>query len=726
MRRFALLLLLVFVATSLTGDELCGTSEANDLRIRALHERPIARDRVASNAASAPALLREGAFYVQADERIAPGYNKFDLAGQSLIFTPRPAGKYGVTREASRYVEPKGEALYNFEKRTNTPWHYVPYDLENFAMVFFGDQSVRRVYLSAFNGIHLEEPEEITAHQFDRAEAAVHREPVISPLLITTRKPSRLHYPTVFVEDTIEYARFTFRSSTGDPFGYDVQVELRRGGVIVYSYKSMRAMTWGTPILSDGFTPSQMVERSLGGSSDAANDTLAGTPAALAPMVDVRLVEVVRVEESELFAVRIKVGEAIDFAKIGNETLRYRVSIANMVADLDVTGTGYSLVSFTGVRSSPNGATASIDGDTIRIYGSQTEVAPQDDYNVIVSAFVRPSTRAADAKVINVRLDTPIFRIASDLSAAVGQEYELPITEPFTLPVFDPFAVWEKLQKEYALSDYAIDGVLMYQSFYTDLIFFAGAYATGGNPQVEGIYTTSSFVGPKAPRAPTLMHMNQLGYGYNVLPENASRVMLHEFGHRWLYFVSIREGSSVSRVLNPVTAHPAGYVHTPAAFKVLSDNDASVMGGGFFTSNGDGTFKARATNNGYSWSDLYLMGLASPSETQPWYYIANSNPELPREYWPPDNVVVSGEQRNVSVDQIISVHGERNPSVGLSQKGFRAVFVLVTEPGAAPTDAEVAKLNYWRSIMERDFGVATGQRGRLTTGWVDPSKKRAR
>jgi hypothetical protein len=217
--------------------------------------------------------------------------------------------------------------------------------------------------------------------------------------------------------------------------------------------------------------------------------------------------------------------------------------------------------------------------------------------------------------------------------------------------------------------------------------------------------------------------MNQLTYGWNATPKNASNVNLHELGHRWLYFFRIMEGGAPTRALNPVSAHPAGFVSTPAAFKVFEDGESSVMGGGTFNFQG-GRFTAHTQNNGYSWTDLYLMGLAAPEEIPPWYYISNTSPALPNEYWPAEGASVTGTRRDVAIDQIIGAEGARNPSTALSQRLFRVLFVLVTD-GAEPTPIEIAKVNEWRGVLETNFAIATGQRGRVETEWVSVPKKRA-
>ena len=109
---------------------------------------------------------------------------------------------------------------------------------------------------------------------------------------------------------------------------------------------------------------------------------------------------------------------------------------------------------------------------------------------------------------------------------------------------------------------------------------------------------------------------------------------------------------------------------------------------------------------------------------QPWFYLANTNPALPDAYWPQDGIVVQGNKRDVNVGQIIAAHGARYPSVAASQKEFRVAFVLVTEPGKQPAAAEMAKVNEWRALLERNFALATGGRGKLTTTYVRTNKRR--
>src|SRR6185436_11455644 len=354
--------LLLFSTIARADEPLCATSEANDARVRAVFERMASRPRIAAHAGPAAPVARDGAFYLAADEELVPGYRPFDLDGQSLVFEPRPGSKFEVRHEPLRYIEPSSAFRYDFQTRTATPWHSFAYDIQGAPLTLFG-RTVTRLHLTAFNGIHLDAPSEIAATQFDALEAAVHRGPVLSPLMITNRKPSRLHYPQLFVEETASAVVITWRSTTGETFGYDVQAELRRDGSIVYSYRSTRAMRWGTPLLSAGFDPATVTRRALGGVDDPQSDLASGTAPEVAPMTDIRRVDVQRIDESDLLVLRLRLRGAVNAQVLGaGQTLRYIMQIGNATAWLEVDGSGWSIIPFNAPREIANGATVSIAG----------------------------------------------------------------------------------------------------------------------------------------------------------------------------------------------------------------------------------------------------------------------------------------------------------------------------------------------------------------------------
>lgn len=700
---------------------MCGSSAENDARVRAAHAR--ARSGVRSLAVP-EVTLRDGAFYLRNDDTITAGYRPFDLAGQSLVFTPSGSNTFTLRREPLRYTEPAGSPVRQFQGAVGDEWHYVAHDL-GFTLPIFG-RSVTRIYITAFNSIHFDPPVLQTAMIFDDLESDVHRAAVLSPLMITSRKPRFLEYPRVYVDQRAGAMVVTWRSSGNAPFGYDLQAELKSDGRITYSYRSVLAMRWGTPLLSRGFDPETVTRTAIQTQEDKAEDVATTVSAALRPMIDIRRTTVSRLGDADLVAIRIEMAEPIDRTKLAEgQVLRVQAQIDDELASVEIDRLEVKVRSFTGTRAEVNGASARVSGNAVEIYGIQRQASSAESRVVRVSTALRPPGGGKDDSSFFITVFPAAPRATTrDLSAVAAEtELALPIAEPFVLGSLSPYSVWKALKASHPVSDSQWDAIAIYQTFYTDIIFFAGAYATGGNAQVDGIANYSPFSGRGVERAPTLLHLNQLTYNYGAAEESASKLMLHEFGHRWLYFVSIAENGQQTRNLNPVSPHPAAYVHTAAAFPVYGSEESSVMGGGFFTPQVNGTYQAHAANMGYSWTDLYLMGLAAPEEVPPWFYLAGTN--LPLEYWPAEGAVASGERRDVSIGQITAVHGKRIPSSAVSEKRFRVLFVLVSESGQDATETEVAKLDEWRTLMMRNFSAATGGRASLATSYVELAKKRS-
>jgi len=721
----AILVSLVFASALHAGEPMCGTGPANDLRVRETHERTRARIAANEMVDTRAATLREGAFYVESDETITAGYRRFDLHDQSLVFTPAGDAAFTMRREPLQYVEPVGEPLRDF--RTAEAF-FVAHDLP-FAMPLFG-ASVTRIYVDAFNGIRTANPRVQRGTQFDAIEAGVHRGPLLSPLMLTVNRPRFVVSPRVWIDQTADAVTVTWRSSGTGPFAYDVQAKLASDGTVTYSYRSIVGMRWGAPILSPGLDPATVSRATLQTANDDADDVDNSFAATVRPMLDVRRVDVQRLADSDLFAVRITLAGAIDRTKLAEgEVLEYQARLSALeIASVKIDRVSTRVRSFSGMRYDLDGESAHIDGNVIEIYGVQSAVS---EATVRVATYVEAnvgsnvgSNGRADLVSMLVPFTPAPRSIVTDLSSvAQNARLDVPIAEPFVLGAFDPYRVWDILQTAYGLSSHEYDAVAFYQSFYTDIILYAGGYATGSNPQVDGIAPFAPFYGSHAARAPTLMHLNQLTYNYSAAEATASKLLLHELGHRWLYFFSIAENGTAARSLNPVSPHPAAYVHTAAAFPVYGENESSVMGGAYFTPQPDGSHVAHAANMGYSWTDLYLMGLAAPEEVPPWFYLAGTS--LPLEYWPAEGAIANGEKREVQIGQITAVHGARRPSTALSQRQFRVMIVLVTENGEAATDAEVAQVNEWRRVLERNFALATGGRGRLITTFVRPAKRRA-
>lgn len=716
-------------AASAPHEELiCGTSEENTRRVESLNRwvegKSIAlKHKTGASATTAPVELRNGLFFLEANPSNSPSMNAFDLEGSSLLFTRRDPGTFAVSRRPLEYDADIGTSIRRFSRSSASDWYIQPYTIKNFDFPFF-DQNVRDLNVTAFNGIHPGRPTLAPFDQFGALEGLTLRDAVISPLLLTSQKISRLGYPEVFVKETTDAVRITFKTP-GAMFTYDLQVSLFRNGNILFSYKQVRSLSWGSIVITSGREPWRESRAPFATATDAADDTHVSFGANIRPMLDITSVEASRIAESNLLEFRIRLKTAPDRTQISDsDALQYFVEISDGVspdfsqlvyaeiyksADRDryhVPGSGW-------VDGSP---AARLDGDTIILSALQEVFALASSslrLNVYTSA--RSNDDFSDTSFSPISLGASGQKLQSDFSTLGPAEVEFrrPMVEAFTLPEFNPLSVWNQLKDQYGFREDQFDAIAMYQKYYTNIVFYAGAYSTVGNPGVDGISTRST-VGSRKAKYPALLHMNTIDYGWNETEKGSSSVSLHEFGHRWLYHLRIREGDLTTRSLNPESAHPAQYVHTAAAFPVFSSGDYSTMGGSRFKDHGDGTFTSAASGAyGFSWHELYLMGLAAPEEVEPWFYIADSDPALGGSYNPPPNSTFKGTRKDVTAQQIVDAMGPRNPSVAESPKTFRTLFVLVTEPGRPATDGDLRALEAHRGLFEAAFHKATGNRGRV-------------
>lgn len=100
----------------------------------------------------------------------------------------------------------------------------------------------------------------------------------------------------------------------------------------------------------------------------------------------------------------------------------------------------------------------------------------------------------------------------------------------------------------------------------------------------------------------------------------------HEVGHRWSAYVSARvNGETMS--LGP-WPHWAPKLQTPVAYPYSRPTEASTLGGGVWQDNFDGTYTQLHDGyfvpaTGYSYLDLYLMGLISAAQVPDFFILKN-------------------------------------------------------------------------------------------------------
>ena len=189
----------------------------------------------------------------------------------------------------------------------------------------------------------------------------------------------------------------------------------------------------------------------------------------------------------------------------------------------------------------------------------------------------------------------------------------------------------------------------------------------------------------------------------------------HEIGHTWLASASyLVNGERTPMQPENGVAHWAFELHAPAPFPWYGAENGSVMGGAFWRENPDGTFSPTVgwwtKGGGFSWLDLYLMGLATPEEVPDMFILRNLR-QVTSEWRGP----YAGEKEIVTMEQIIAAIGLRNPPPERARKVFNMGFVYSLLPGQTP-DPELLRghanyrdraLDHWRHV--------TGGRGQLTT-----------
>jgi len=185
----------------------------------------------------------------------------------------------------------------------------------------------------------------------------------------------------------------------------------------------------------------------------------------------------------------------------------------------------------------------------------------------------------------------------------------------------------------------------------------------------------------------------------------------HEFSHLWLAYVSRnRNGESVPLAGDGCLCHWEAWLHAPAAFPWHPDQDGatSLMGGRVWRANGDGTFTPYdgVWNGGFSWLDLYLMGLADAGEVPDFFILRNPRQQSGFRY--------TGERENVSIQQVLDVHGMRSPSAANARKDFNAGFVYLLEPGASADRDGLAVHARFRDQVGGYWSHITGGRSRFS------------
>jgi hypothetical protein len=209
--------------------------------------------------------------------------------------------------------------------------------------------------------------------------------------------------------------------------------------------------------------------------------------------------------------------------------------------------------------------------------------------------------------------------------------------------------------------------------------------------------------------------LGELSSDGKLLPYNYAISQLgHEMGHRWAAFVSAKvNGETIP--LGPT--HWARGLHAPVAFPYQRPTEASAMGGGVWQDNFDGTYTQLDDDyyvpaTGWSYLDLYLMGLIGPTEA-PDFFILRNLAAVGRDS--NGHPIFKADRTKVSIQDVIAAEGPRMPDVDHAQKKFNTGMVVIVEHGAKPSKELIERANGIRERWIDYWATTTGRRSSMTT-----------
>jgi hypothetical protein len=182
----------------------------------------------------------------------------------------------------------------------------------------------------------------------------------------------------------------------------------------------------------------------------------------------------------------------------------------------------------------------------------------------------------------------------------------------------------------------------------------------------------------------------------------------HEVGHRWSAYVSAKvNGRTVSLGTWP---HWAPGLESPVAFPYSLPSEASTLGGGVWQDNFDGTYTQLRDGYfvpaaGYSYLDLYLIGLIPAVEVPDFFLLSNLAPAGKDAN---GRSIFRAEREKVTIKDVIAAEGPRLPDVDHSQREFNTGIVVVIEHGQKPSQELLERASGIRQQWIRFWAIVTG------------------
>lgn len=140
------------------------------------------------------------------------------------------------------------------------------------------------------------------------------------------------------------------------------------------------------------------------------------------------------------------------------------------------------------------------------------------------------------------------------------------------------------------------------------------------------------------------------------------------------------------------------------------------MGGGVWQDNLNGSYTQLrdfffVPATGYSYLDLYLMGLISAAEV-PDFFVLQNLTRVGKDV--NGNAIFKAERTKVTIQDVIAAEGPRLPDVDHSQRRFNTGIVIVAERGRRPSHELNAQANGIRQQWIQYWETTTGHRASMT------------
>src|SRR5690348_2334981 len=222
---------------------------------------------------------------------------------------------------------------------------------------------------------------------------------------------------------------------------------------------------------------------------------------------------------------------------------------------------------------------------------------------------------------------------------------------------------------------------------------------TGDSHDITFYQKQIAEISPDGKMPPYMYAMSQIG---------------HELGHRWAASLSAKVGDETIHLGDPY--HWLMGVQAIAPFPYVRPTEASIMGGGVWQDNFDGTFTQLDDNyyvpaTGYSYLDLYAMGLISPAEVPDFFLLRNLKPTGTDAN---GHRIFKADRTKITIQDVIAADGLRTPDVEHSQRLFNTGMVIIVQHGEKPSARLIDETNGIREQWMKYFSIATGRRASTT------------